>query len=37
MRKDAGESGPRSDTGVLLKEQNHNLAESSNGIKWIAK
>jgi len=27
MRKDAGESGPRNDTGALLKEQNHNFAE----------
>jgi len=26
MRKDAGESGARSDTGILLKEQNHNFA-----------
>jgi len=27
MRKGAGESGPRNDTGALLKEQNHNFAE----------
>jgi len=27
MRKDAGESGPRNDTGGLLKEQNHSFAE----------
>ena len=27
MRKDAGESDPRNDTGASLKEQNHNFAE----------
>jgi len=33
IRKDAGESGPRSDTGALMKEQNHNFAERFNR-KW---
>jgi len=28
MRKGAGESGPRNDTGASLKEQNYNFAES---------
>jgi len=36
MRKDAGESGPRNDTGALMKEQNHNFAERFNDSKWIA-
>jgi len=26
MKKGAGESGPRNDTGASLKEQNHNFA-----------
>ena len=34
---DAGESGPRSDTSGLLKEQNHNFAERSTDSKLIAK
>jgi len=29
MRKNAGESGPRNDTGALLKEQDHNLLKDS--------
>jgi len=37
IRKDAGESGPRSDTGALLKEENHNFAERFIDSKWIAK
>ena len=34
---DAGESGPRSDTSGLLKEQNHNFAERFTDSKLIAK
>jgi len=37
MRKDAGESSPRNETGALLKEQNHNFAEWWNDSKWIIK
>jgi len=37
MRKDAGESGPRNDTGALLKEKNHNFAERFIDSKRIAK
>ena len=33
---DAGESGPRNDTGALLKEKNHNFAERFNDSKWFA-
>ena len=36
MRKDAGESGPRSGTGALLKQQNHiclNQLNSSRHVK----
>jgi len=36
MRKGGGESGPRNDTGALLKEQNHNFAEWFIDSKWIA-
>jgi len=35
--RNAGESGPRNDTGALLKERNHNVAERFNDSKWIAK
>jgi len=37
MRKASGESGPRNDTGALLKEKNHNFAERFIDIKWIGK
>jgi len=37
MRKDAGESGPRSGTDALLKEHNHNFAERFIDSKLIAK
>jgi len=37
MRKASGESGPRNDTGALLKEKNHNFAERYIDIKWIGK
>ena len=37
MRKGSGDSCPRSATGLLLKEQNHNFAERFNDSKWIAK
>ena len=29
--------GLRSETGALLKEENHNFAERFNGSKWLAK
>jgi len=35
MRKGAGGSGPRNDTGALLKEQNHNFAKRFNVSKLI--
>jgi len=34
---DAGESGPRNDTGAFLKEQNHNFAERFKDSKWVHK
>ena len=34
---DAGENGPRNDTGAFLKEQNHNFAERFNDSKWVHK
>jgi len=37
MRKDAGESGPRSGTGALLKQQNHNFAERFIDSRLIVK
>ena len=37
MRKGSGDSCPRSATGALLKEQNHNFAERFNDSKLIAK
>ena len=37
MRKSAGESGPRNDTGASLKEQNHNFVQRFSDSKWIAK
>jgi len=37
MRKGAGKSVPRSGTGALLMEQDHDFAERFNDSKWIAK
>ena len=37
IRTDTGESGPRNDTGALLKEKDHNVAEWFYRSKWIAK
>jgi len=34
---DAGESGPRNDTGAFLKEQNRDFAERFNKSKWVHK